>query len=83
MELFAGYVTKGYATNDVYRKSFDTEAQFLSFLDTAYANSDFVSGAKVTAEDRIVTLSTCTYEYDDARYVVLGKLVRDTVTFYG
>lgn len=76
VELFAGYVTKGYATNDVYKKGFDTEALFLSFLDTARANSDFVSGVEVTAKDRIVTLSTCTYEYDEARYVVLGKLVR-------
>lgn len=75
MELFAGYVTDGYATNDVYKKSFDTEAAFLSFIEHARASSDFVSEVEVTAQDRIVTLSTCTYEYDEARYVVIGKLV--------
>ncbi|HWR24417.1 MAG TPA: class B sortase [Feifaniaceae bacterium] len=75
-ELFAGYIIQGYATNDVYKKSFDTEAQFLSFLGAARTNSDFVSDVEVTAEDRIITFSTCTYEYDDSRYVVLGKLVR-------
>ena len=75
LELFAGYVTDGYATNDVYKKSFDTEAEFLSFIEHARTASNFVSEAEVTAEDRIVTLSTCTYEYDEARYVVIGKLV--------
>ena len=75
VELFAGYITDGYATNDVYKKSFDTEADFLAFLEHAREQSDFISDAAVTASDRIVTLSTCTYEYDEARYVVHGKLV--------
>ena len=30
---------------------------------------------EVSPQDHIVTLSTCTYEWYDARYVVLGKLV--------
>lgn len=75
VELFAGYVTDGYATNDVYKKSFGTEAAFLAFLEHAREQSDFISDVAVTANDRIVTLSTCTYEYDEARYVVHGKLV--------
>ena len=76
LELFAAYITDGVVTNDVYKKSFDTEAQFLSFIEYARAASDFKSEVEVTAQDRIVTLSTCTYEYDDARYVVLGKLAQ-------
>ena len=76
VELFAAYITDGYVTNDVYNKSFDTEAEFLSFIEQAQAASDFMSDVEVTAEDHIVTLSTCTYEYDEARYVVIGKLVR-------
>jgi len=30
----------------------------------------------VTADDRIVVLSTCSYEYQDAKTVVIGRLVR-------
>lgn len=36
--------------------------------------STFISNAEVSAEDRLVTLSTCSYDYDDARYVVIGRL---------
>ena len=38
--------------------------------------STFKSDVEVTAEDKVVTLSTCTYEIDDGRYVVVGKLVQ-------
>jgi sortase B len=42
----------------------------------AYAerNTDFESGVRYSKEDRIIALSTCSYEFDDARYVVLGIL---------
>lgn len=36
--------------------------------------SNFTSKASVTGEDKLVTLSTCTYEYEDARFVVIGKI---------
>ena len=39
------------------------------------SQSDFQSDVEVTGNDRVITLSTCTYEYDNARYVVMGKLV--------
>ena len=42
----------------------------------AYAahNTTFVSSAQYEADDRIAALSTCSYEFDDARYVVIGRL---------
>jgi sortase B len=42
----------------------------------AYAekNTTFVSPASYTDDDRFVVLSTCSYEFDDARYVVIGVL---------
>jgi len=42
----------------------------------AYAarNTTFRSEAKYIEGDRIVALSTCSYEFDDARYVVIGVL---------
>jgi len=42
----------------------------------AYAayNTTFKSSAVYNKGDRVVALSTCSYEFDDARYVVLGIL---------
>jgi len=34
----------------------------------------FISDAEYTEGDRVVALSTCTYEFEDARYVVIGVL---------
>ena len=45
-------------------------------IETIKSMSTFKSDVKVTAEDKVVTLSTCTYEIDDGRYVVVGKLVQ-------
>jgi len=45
----------------------------------AYAarNTTFESKAKYEEGDRIVALSTCSYEFDNARYVVIGRLRAD------
>lgn len=72
IELFSGLVTK--SDSDVYNVQFrDTEA-FETFLQYLKENSTFRSGVSVTGEDHIVTLSTCSYEFNNARYVVFGKL---------
>lgn len=40
------------------------------------ANSTFDAGdVDAAAVERIVTLSTCSYDYNDARYVVIGSLI--------
>ena len=45
-----------------------------STIDNIIKKSNFTSDVTVTENDKIITLSTCAYEYKDARYVVLGKL---------
>ena len=42
----------------------------------AYAayNTTFVSEARYARGDRVIALSTCSYEFDNARYVVIGVL---------
>ena len=54
--------------------AFMYEENVAGLLDFAARNSTFKSGALYTEGDKIVVLSTCSYEFDEARYFVLGML---------
>ncbi len=43
-------------------------------IDSIVRKSNFKSNVTVTENDKIIILSTCAYDYDEARYVVFGKL---------
>lgn len=72
IRLFAGYVCPG--DGDAWQLSFRSDEELEKWLQTACRKSTFASGITPTATDRIITLSTCSYEFEDARYVVLGIL---------
>ncbi len=72
VELVAGYVVS--ATSEVYAVD-QSEQEVLASVKAAIAGSTFDAGISVGQGDRFVTLSTCSYEYDEARYVVIGRLV--------
>lgn len=74
LELIAGYTTDIY---DIVYSVPATKAAWVEILYRAIRDSSFDSGITVSGEDRLVTLSTCTYEFDNARYVVIGRLVED------
>lgn len=67
LDLFAGCVVDSVA--DIY--DFNPPESVIRNL---IYNSTFESKIDYPTHN-VVTLSTCTYEYDDARYVVLGELV--------
>ena len=73
MDVFAGFVCD--ADSDTYTIGFSDDASFQAWIDRMVSQSDFTTDVQVTSDDHIVTLSTCSYEWYDARYVVLGKLV--------
>jgi len=73
LEVFSGYVTK--AVSEAYRRDLEDDAVYLDFLERIREASVFNAPVELTEADRIVTLSTCSYAYDDARYVVHCKLV--------
>ena len=68
IELFTGYTIS--VESDIYDLSIIDSSK----LEELISKSDFESNTKVTEEDKIITLSTCAYEYDGARYVVMGVL---------
>lgn len=75
LEFFAGYVSN--LNDDCWKLQFESDAEFAAWAEDAVDKSTFESPVVPTARDRIVTLSTCTYEYNDARYVLLGVLRSD------
>lgn len=72
VKLVAGFVTD--STSWVYTIQFGSEESKMEYLEKAIASSTFTSSVTPTAEDRLLTLSTCSYDYDEARYVVIGVL---------
>lgn len=73
IDLFAGYVTDVNA--DSWKLWFSSNAEFEEWLRETRPKSTFMSDVEASTSDRFVTLSTCSYEFDNARYVVVGKLV--------
>ena len=67
VNLFAGMVTPHDST--VYSYSLSTD-----YINECIANSTFKSNVG-TPTGNILTLSTCAYDFDNARYVVMGEMV--------
>lgn len=71
IDLLAGYVVDGGA-NDIDFNPDDGALQ--AFVAEAKQKSTFSSGVTVAAGDRLVTMVTCTYDFQNARYALVGKL---------
>ena len=71
IELFAGYITS--SESDIYNFPKDMNSNE-KLIKTAKEKSTFKSDLEVNSDDKIITLSTCSYDYGNARYVLLGVL---------
>lgn len=72
-KVFSVYITD---INDNYTKtSFEDKDEYKEFLERIKNKSIYKSDISVNENDKIITLSTCSYEFDDARLVVTGKLI--------
>lgn len=73
--FFSGYVsdTQGQA----WKTSFAEEATYGAWLEEAKGKSSFVCDVVPDTTDQVLTLSTCSYEFQNARYVLHG-ILKDT-----
>lgn len=72
IELFAGIVADG--NDEFMRFEFRDDKDFINYITELKNASTFTSETTVSPGDRIITLSTCSYEFNNARYAVFGKL---------
>lgn len=73
-EIFSAYKTD--TSFDYIRTEFDSDEDFQAYLDGVKAKSLHESDVEVTAQDRILTLSTCYHGLKDGRFVIHAKLLR-------
>lgn len=72
VQLFSGYVAS--VQDDAWQLTFADDAAFEAWLDDIMRQSAFKSTVQPTWTDHILTLSTCSYDFNDARFVVHGIL---------
>ena len=72
-EIFAGYTTSD--KDHCYDIAISDTDDMRAFLTEAIQKSDFVSGVEPKTTDRLVTLSTCAYAFENARYIAIGRLI--------
>lgn len=75
MYPLGGYVTTG--SDNYVRYTFSDENDYLDYVNSFIRKSTFHSDEKIESGDRTLMLSTCSYDVNDGRYVLIGKLVKD------
>ena len=74
------FYSQVYLTTDLVFKYYnffqaDTEEEFQYFYDNIKALSLFDTGVEAEFGDRFLTLSTCSYQVEEGRFVVVAKEV--------
>ena len=70
VEWFAGYAITAAPIPTV----FGNDAAFEEYVEQAVRKSNFKTNVEVLQADQIITLCTCSYVSDDARYILVGVL---------
>ena len=93
--LYGDYTFKIYAVFISNSDRDDDNGNFLNFIftntpDESFANyiaeidkrKFYTTGVDINPTDKILTLSTCCYDFSDARLVVVGRLLREGESAY-
>jgi sortase B len=70
-DIFAVFITD--PSYDYIQTEFTGSEQYLAFITTMQEKSIYITDISLSSSDDILILSTCTYEYDDARFVVAAR----------
>ena len=72
-QVFAFY--KSPKTSVTYDCSYASAGEYQQYLNYIAEQNWYNTGIQVTTEDRMITLSTCSNEWDDTRYVIHAKKI--------
>lgn len=73
-EIFSSYISN--AKDIDLKTNFENDDEYLKYIDDIKKRSIFHRDSDIESNDRIITLSTCSYEKDDARMIIHGELKR-------
>ncbi len=82
-KIFAAFVTNSDVKDDdnymfnIMVTDFGTDEKFTSFVEEAKKRSIINTGISVQPDDKLITLVTCTYDFDDARLIIMGRMLRE------
>lgn len=83
-KIFAAFISNGEAEQDngyafpYITTTFPSDAKFLEFIDEVKSRSYYINeDVDIVPGDKILTISTCDTVFEDARFVVMARLVRD------
>lgn len=72
VEFFSGFTVR--ADSEVYALTFSDSETHTSWIKQCFESSDFSCDIGLKENDKTVTLSTCAYSFEEARYVLIGKI---------
>lgn len=72
IKIFGEYVAS--VRDEAWEVAFPSDPDFTEWLDKARERSCFTSEITPAVTDQILTFSTCSYEFNNARFVLLGIL---------
>lgn len=81
-KVYAAFVTNsmpdddnGHVFNYIFTQTDDYS--FINYISEIDKRKFYSTGVDINPEDKILTLSTCCYDFEDARLVVVARLVRE------
>lgn len=63
------------ADSQIYTTNFSGAKSKQEYIELIKSLASYVTDEEMTVDSRLAVLSTCAYEYQDARYIVIGKMI--------
>ena len=87
-KIIAAFITNAYEKDDngyvfcYYFTKLSSQERFAAYLNELSQRSIYLTNEDVQSTDKILTLSTCSHEFEDARFVVVARLLREGESDY-